>query len=57
MAFIAGYCYYRRVLTRHQKNDSQRAEIEYGLHHHSPDPLAVRWFEDKETGTTRKFEQ
>jgi DNA invertase Pin-like site-specific DNA recombinase len=49
MAQIACYC---RVSTRHQKNDSQRAEIERWLHYHGLDPLVVRWFEDKESGTT-----
>jgi len=51
MALIACYC---RVSTRHQKNDSQRAEIERWLEHHSIDWTAVRWFEDKDSATTFK---
>ena len=57
MALIACYC---RVSTRHQKTDSQRAEIERWLHNNNLDRLAVRWFEDKESGTTTQrlaFEQ
>jgi DNA invertase Pin-like site-specific DNA recombinase len=57
MALIACYC---RVSTRHQKTDSQRAEIEHWLHNNHLDRLAVRWFEDKESGTTTQrlaFEQ
>jgi DNA invertase Pin-like site-specific DNA recombinase len=46
---IACYC---RVSTRHQKNDSQHAEIERWLHRNGIDPSAVRWFEDKESGTS-----
>ena len=49
MALIACYC---RVSTRHQKNDSQRAEIGRWLKNSGLDLSAVRWFEDKETGTT-----
>lgn len=49
MALIACYC---RVSSRHQKNDSQRVEIERWLNHHDLDRVAVRWFEDKESGTT-----
>lgn len=49
MALIACYC---RVSTRHQKNDSQRSEIERWLHHNGIDPSAVRWFEDKESGAS-----
>jgi len=48
MAIIACYC---RVSTRHQKNDSQRAEIERWLHNNEVDLSAVRWFEDKESAT------
>ena len=57
MTLIACYC---RVSTRHQKNDSQRAEIERRLHNHQLDRSAVRWFEDKESSTTTQriaFEQ
>ena len=49
MTIIACYC---RVSTRHQKNDSQRAEIERWLHNNQMDLSAVRWFEDKESATT-----
>jgi len=53
MSLIACYC---RVSTRHQKNDSQRAEIKRWLKNNGLDLSAVRWFEDKETGaTTRRF--
>ncbi|MEJ2387838.1 MAG: recombinase family protein [Chromatiaceae bacterium] len=48
MALIACYC---RVSTRHQKNDSQRAEIERWLRNNQVDLFAVRWFEDKESAT------
>lgn len=46
MTIIACYC---RVSTRHQKNDSQRAEIERWLRNNQMDLSAVRWFEDKES--------
>lgn len=49
MAIIACYC---RVSSRRQKNDSQRAEIERWLRNHHVDLASVRWFEDKESGTT-----
>jgi DNA invertase Pin-like site-specific DNA recombinase len=49
MAIIACYC---RVSTRHQKNDSQHAEIERWLRNNQMDLSAVRWFEDKESATT-----
>lgn len=57
MPLIACYC---RVSTRHQKNDSQRTEITHWLENNGLDLSAVRWFEDKETGTTTRrfaFEQ
>ena len=57
MSLIACYC---RVSTRHQKTDSQRAEITRWLKRNSVDLAETRWFEDKETGkTTRRvaFEQ
>ena len=57
MGLIACYC---RVSTRHQKNDSQRAEIERWLSNHQLNLAAVRWFEDKDSGTTTQrlaFEQ
>ena len=46
---IACYC---RVSTRHQKNDSQRAEINQWLKNNRIKKSAVRWFEDKESGST-----
>jgi len=46
---IACYC---RVLTRHQKNDSQRAEIARWLKSNGIEPASIRWFEDKESGKT-----
>jgi DNA invertase Pin-like site-specific DNA recombinase len=49
MAIIACYC---RVSSRHQKNDSQKAEIERWLWNNPVDMTAVRWFEDKESGAT-----
>lgn len=53
MGLIACYC---RVSTRHQKTDSQRAEIIRWLKRNAVDFANVRWFEDKETGTkTRRF--
>lgn len=56
MALIACYC---RVSTRHQKNDSQRAEIARWLEQTPMDRSAIRWFEDQDSGTTfqrRAFE-
>jgi len=53
MSLIACYC---RVSTRHQKNDSQRAEIKRWLKNNGIKLSSVRWFEDKGTGaTTRRF--
>jgi DNA invertase Pin-like site-specific DNA recombinase len=46
MVLIACYC---RVSTRHQKNDSQRAEIERWLQNNHMNVSTVRWFEDKES--------
>ena len=46
---IARYC---RVSARHQKNDSQRAEINQWLKNNRIKKSAVRWFEDKESGST-----
>ena len=57
MNHIACYC---RVSTRHQKNDSQRAEIDKWIRNNGIDQTTVQWFEDKETGTTTQrfaFEQ
>ena len=57
MNHIACYC---RVSTRHQKNDSQRAEIAKWIRNNGIDQTIVLWFEDKETGTTTQrfaFEQ
>jgi DNA invertase Pin-like site-specific DNA recombinase len=51
---------YVRVSTRHQKDDGQRAEIQKWLDASGIDPTQVRWYADKETGTTRRrpaFEQ
>ena len=45
MSLIACYC---RVSTRHQKNDSQRAEIARWLEQTSMDQSAIRWFEDRQ---------
>ena len=49
MTLIACYC---RVSTRHQKNDSQRVEINKWVTSNGLDKIAIRWFEDKDTGTT-----
>jgi DNA invertase Pin-like site-specific DNA recombinase len=51
MSLVACYC---RVSTPHQKNDSQRAEIERWLDRQPLERQAIRWFEDKERGTTFK---
>ena len=51
MALIACYC---RVSTRHQKNDSQRVEIERWLRNNQMDVSAVQWFEDKESATASR---
>jgi DNA invertase Pin-like site-specific DNA recombinase len=51
---------YVRVSTRHQKDDGQRAEIKKWLDSTGIDPAQVRWYADKETGTTLRrpaFEQ
>ena len=49
MKHVACYC---RVSTRHQKNDSQRAEIDKWLRNNAINQTTVQWFEDKESGTT-----
>jgi DNA invertase Pin-like site-specific DNA recombinase len=49
MTHIACYC---RVSTRHQKNDSQRSEIEKWIRNNGLDLSTIRWFEDKESGTS-----
>lgn len=49
MPLIACYC---RVSTRHQKNESQRAESKHWLKNNGFDLSAIRWFKDKETGKT-----
>ena len=49
MTLIACYC---RVSTRHQKNDSQRAEVDKWVTSNGLDKTAIRWFEDKDTSTT-----
>src|SRR5688572_11422542 len=46
---IACYC---RVSTKQQKTDAQRAEIERWLNANAINSKSVRWFEDKETGST-----
>ena len=46
---VAAYC---RVSSRHQRNDSQRAEIARWLTANNINPKSVQWFEDVETGTT-----
>lgn len=43
---------YVRVSSRHQKTDSQEAEIKKWLAGHGIDPAKVTWFVDKETGKT-----
>ncbi len=48
---IACYC---RVSSRHQRTDSQVAEIGKWLHAHDYDNQQVEWFLDKETGKTLK---
>ena len=48
---IAAYC---RVSSRHQKADSQVAEIKKWLAAHGYDDKQVEWFVDKETGKTLK---
>jgi len=48
---LAAYC---RVSSRHQKADSQVAEIQKWLNAHGYDNGQVEWFVDKETGKTLK---
>ncbi len=48
---IAAYC---RVSSRHQKADSQVAEIQKWLNAHGYDDGQVEWFVDKVTGKTLK---
>lgn len=43
---------YVRVSSRHQKTDSQEAEIKKWLEGNGIDPAKVVWFSDKETGKT-----
>lgn len=43
---------YVRVSSRHQKTDSQEAEISRWLQNNAIDPAKVSWFLDKETGKT-----
>jgi DNA invertase Pin-like site-specific DNA recombinase len=43
---------YVRVSTRHQRDDGQRAEIQRWLDSNGIDPAQVRWYADKESGTT-----
>jgi DNA invertase Pin-like site-specific DNA recombinase len=49
MTIIACYC---RVSTQHQKNDSQRSEIEKWVRNNGLDLSTIRWFEDQESGTS-----
>ncbi len=46
---IACYC---RVSSRHQKNDSQKAEIQRWLQNNGLSSSSVQWFEDQESGKT-----
>jgi DNA invertase Pin-like site-specific DNA recombinase len=48
------YACYCRVSSSHQKNASQKAEIQTWLRRHGIKSTQVRWFEDKETGKTLK---
>ena len=48
------YACYCRVSTRRQKNDSQRAEIQRWLTNHRIRKSSVRWYEDRESGTSLK---
>jgi len=47
MSLIACYC---SVSTRHQKNDSQRSEIEKWVRNNGLNLSNIRWFEDQENG-------
>ena len=46
------YACYCRVSSRRQKNDSQRAEIQRWLTNHHIRKSSVRWYEDRESGTS-----
>jgi DNA invertase Pin-like site-specific DNA recombinase len=46
------YACYCRVSSRRQKNDSQRAEIRRWLTSHRIRESSVRWYEDRESGTS-----
>jgi DNA invertase Pin-like site-specific DNA recombinase len=46
------YACYCRVSSRRQKNDSQRSEIQRWLANHRIKTSTVRWFEDRESGTS-----
>ena len=46
------YACYCRVSSRRQKNDSQRAEIQRWLTNHRIRKASVRWYEDRESGTS-----
>jgi len=48
------YACYCRVSSFHQKNDSQKAEIQRWLERHDVKRSKVHWFEDKESGKTLK---
>lgn len=45
---------YVRVSSRHQKDDSQRAEIQKWMDSNGIDPQQVEWYADKESGRTTK---
>jgi len=46
------YACYCRVSSRRQRNDSQRAEIQRWLTNHRIGKSSVRWYEDRESGTS-----
>ena len=48
------YACYCRVSSSHQKNASQKAEIQHWLRRHNIKASQVHWFEDKESGKTMK---
>ena len=48
------YACYCRVSSSHQKNASQKSEIQHWLKRHGIKPAQAQWFEDKETGKTLK---
>ena len=46
------YACYCRVSSRRQKNDSQRAEIQRWMANHRIRKSSIRWYEDRESGTS-----